>query len=234
MINVAVLLPTRGRAEQMTERVSALLGQKTPRGVSLTVYLSVEKGDKETVKAAGALAKKHKKAVQIVKRDNGTSAVQGWNLAYAAAMSDGPEGPDWLVLGADDVEWGEGWLDEALKVAKETGAEFIGLYDGHHDLSDLAPHYMVSAGFTSIHLGGVMIPPAYTSWSFDRELTERAQGMGVYAPAHNARVIHSHPAWGTAEMDDTYKAGHAAHENDRAVFRDRKAWGWPVNYESVL
>lgn len=219
---VAVLLPSRGRAAQMTRNVTGLLDHKTPKGVNLTVYLAIETSDKATVTAAGKLAKLYPNVV-IVKRGKDTTAVEGWNAAYEAAVK---RGADWLMLGADDVEWDVRWLSECLRVAKETGAQVIGTNDGHTDIALKATHYFVSREFTEEHLGGVMVPPGYSSWSFDREISDRAIEMGVYAPAYHANVMHRHPEWRTAEMDETYQAGYQHHANDRANYEKRKVAGW--------
>lgn len=225
MTHVAVLLPTRRRAAQMKERVSALLKQDVPAGVTLAIYLSIEETDKATLDAAKKLTPKGR--VHIVGREPDTTAVEGWNAAYAAAMADGAT---WFVLGADDVIWHEGWLAEALRVAEETCAAVIGLNDGHTRLDHYGAHYMVRREFTVRELGGYMAPPMYQSWWFDREVCEKAIALGLYAAAPGAMAEHTHPDWGTAEMDDTYRAAWHLHDQDRLTYKLRKLDGFPLDY----
>lgn len=215
---VAVLLPTRKRPEQMTKNVIGLLEQKMPKGVELRVYLSVMGTDRPTAFAANKLAKKYKSII-ICGRDPDTTAVEGWNLAYEAAVADKAE---WLVLGADDVVWEPGWLEEALKVANETGAHVIGLNDGHTDLEQYGAHYMATKEFTDKYIGGHMAPPEYKSWWFDREICEIARALNTYAPTYGAMARHLHPEWQTAEMDETYEAGYKHHLADYVIYTNRK------------
>jgi hypothetical protein len=227
MTNVAILIPTTGRPQQMFANVGKLLEQEWPKDVNVSIYLSVPKDDAETLKEA----KKLKGDVKLVSRPSNTTAVQGWNAAYIEAVKDGA---DWLVLGADDVIWHEGWLGLALKTAKKTGAAMVGLNDGHHDINIFGPHYLMSVKFTQDVLGGVYIPPHYASWSFDREVCDRAKERGLYAPCHEAMAEHLHPEWKTAEMDSTYSLGYVHHAKDRQMYEARKAAGWPMDYEPLL
>jgi hypothetical protein len=214
----------------MRERVTALLQQRLPDGVNLDVVLSVEETDNDTLDASEWLANEFYARVHEVTREPGTTSVQGWNLAYAyaaAALS-----PDWLVLGADDLVWHDGWLVTALRVAADNGAHVIGLDDGSGktDLNKKACHYLVSYTFTQKVLGGVMVPPAYKSWRFDREVSERARALGMYAPAWAAKVEHMHPDWKKAEMDETYRQAWPLHDADLVVLNARQKAGWPVDY----
>ena len=155
----------------------------------------------------------------MVERFYPSTAVHAWNLATEAARD-----YDWYVLGADDVEWCPGWLDEALAVAKATGAHCIGLNDGDHtDLEQYAPHYMVTGTFLNGAIGGKIAPPHYLCWWFDREVCEVAKARGEYAPAWNAYAVHHHPDWHTAAMDDTYLEAWANHDIDKATYLTRKA-----------
>lgn len=221
---VAVLIPTTGRAKQMLERVTDLLEQSYPVGDPPFVYLAIPENDKKTLAAAEDLPPIR----FIVKRPAKTTAVEGWNLAYAAAYADFA---DWFVLGADDIVWHPGWLAAALACAEKNKAQVIGLNDGHTNLRHYGAHYMVHRDFIKKHMGGVFIPPAYKSWWFDREICEKAHGLGLYAAAHDATAEHLHPEWGTAEMDDTYELGYPLHDEDRDLYQARKAAGFPVDYE---
>lgn len=222
---VAVLLPTRGRAAQMKERVGDLLHRRQPAKTRLTVYLAIQKSDQETLGAAAELPTNR---VVIVEREDDTTAVEGWNAAYEQAAADGA---DWYVLGADDLIWHQGWLTAALKAGKD--AHVVGLADGYTtDLDDRATHIMVSSWFCENVLKG-FIPAVYSSWSFDREMCKRAQALGVYATAPDALLEHMHPAVGKAEMDETYRIASPLHARDHATVTERLAAGFPDDAKAV-
>jgi hypothetical protein len=224
-IHVAILLPTKGRAHQAASRIGDLLAPDTPDGVTLSVFVAIDTDDKKTLSAIKNLAKEHDE-IQIVKRQPDTTAVQGWNAAYARACE---LGADWVVLGADDVEFKRGWLDAALKAATDD-AQVVGLNDGHTDMPNYGAHYMATVAFMEENAGGVMAPPMYTSWWFDREICEKAHALGLYAYTPEAVIEHHHPDWGLAEMDETYEEAWPSHAIDARIYRRRRAAGYPVNY----
>ncbi len=212
--SVAVLIPSKGRAEQLKRNVQTLLECDVPNGVELVIALTVLEADTDTVAVAREL--KADDRVGWICRTPDSTAVQGWNQAkwYTAWA-------DWFVLGADDIVFHTAWLKEAMIAIAQTGARVIGLNDGHTDLNDYAPHYMVHRDFLEQHQGGHMVPPVYKSWWFDREICQRARDLGLYAPAWLAIAEHHHPDWGTAEMDATYTDAWALHDVDRETYRQR-------------
>lgn len=219
MIRVAVLIPSTGRPAQLEERVGALVTQPRVEGAALDVLISVPTDDDATARAAAAIEKLPHPAttkVRLVLRKPGTTAVEGWNIAYRYMEACG--GADWYMLGADDLVWHEGWLAGALRVAAETGAWVIGLNDGKTDLDDFAAHYMARAEFCRGELQGHMALPQYRAWWFDREVTQRAMALGLYAPARDILVEHRHPMWQTAPEDATYELGRQHREADRLVY----------------
>jgi hypothetical protein len=219
------------------ERAWALLAQEPPKGARLLLALAVPADDKLTLKVAEKLmATKAANgvAVDLVKRKPGTTSVEGWNLAFQAAYA---AGADWFIAGADDIVWRTGWLEEALRVAQETGAEVVGLNDGDNTntkLDEWASHSMVSRRFALEEMGGVMAPPGYGAWWFDREIVEKARAKGLYAPAHSAYAEHHHPDWKLAEEDDTYRLGIPFRDADGELFEARKAAGFPTDYKPLV
>lgn len=212
---VAVLMPTKGRTEQMSRNVAGLLACDVPEGYELLVLIAYEESDTETAAAVYALCASDK--IVPVIRPDGLTAVEAWNLAarYLTFI-------DWYILGADDIVWHSDWLKEAMLVIDQTGAQVIGLNDGGHtDLNDYAPHYMVHRNFLHAHQSGYMVPPEYKSWWFDREICQRARALGLYAPAWKAMAEHQHPDWGTAQMDETYRQALTLHDVDGKLYRQR-------------
>lgn len=219
MTEIYVLMPTKGRAKQAEAMVNHLLWLECPSWVNLHVILTIPEDDHETC----AIDVDPQRVVKIA-RPVGTTAVEGWNQAYRFAKTLGAE---WVVLGADDLEFCDGWLEEALKAA-ENGAQVIGLNDGHSDPMHYGSHHMVTVRFIEKHRGGWFIPPVYRSWWFDREICEHAQALGLYAAAHDARIIHHHPDWEPGKWDRTYEEAWHHHEPDRRIYEQRKAAGWLV------
>ena len=210
---VAVLIPSKGRAEQLKRNVQTLLECDVPNGVELCLVIAVCDDDWETIGAAAEFLSDN---VHVTNRYPSSTAVEGWNQAADCAPFS-----DWLVLGADDIVFHASWLKEAMIVIAQTGARVIGLNDGHTDLNDYAPHYMVHHTFLQTYQGGHIVPPEYKSWWFDREICQRARDLGLYAPAWLAIAEHHHPDWGTAEMDATYTDAWALHDVDRETYRQR-------------
>jgi hypothetical protein len=227
MTTVAILIPTKGRAEQFIGRIAPLLIQPMP--VKVMVIASILEDDGRSIMAVAALDDFNWKSDlrYVIRSSQESTSVQGWNKAYHYAKH---YRPDWFVSGADDLIWSNDWLAEALKVADKTNAQVIGLNDLHTDLNNFAPHYMLSGQFAEEHLGDYMVPPMYKAWWFDQEICHKAQALGLYAPAPLAVVEHTHPNWATAEMDDTYKDAWARHEEDRFTYEARKVQAFPLNY----
>ena len=220
MTTVAVLIPSVGRPAQLAERVGSLLVRRPLPAVYLEVVLAIPMSDTASLAAAARLSMgpmPYATRLHIALRRPDTTAVEGWNVAYRYIES--ICAPDWFVLGADDLVWPEGWLEAALCIAAETGAQVIGLGDDNVNLDDFSAHYMASRLWCEEQLGGNIAPPEYAAWWFDREVSQRAQKMGLYAPCWNAHLQHTHPMYGTAEMDDTYRRGYALHDADKALYQ---------------
>jgi len=226
-MRIAVLMPSKGRAGQLERNAGGLLLQPLPAGVEqLLLILAIEGSDNQTLGVARKLQdiwRETDNSVSIVVRPDNTTCVQGFNMAYERARGVA----DWYVLGSDDQVWEMGRLGEALAVADDTGAQVIGLNDLHTDLSKYAPHFMVAGDFIEDYLGGNIVPIVYKSWWFDREICERAQALGLYAPAWTAVVEHQHPDWQTAVMDATYQEAWPLHDTDKLTYLARQR----VSYE---
>jgi len=233
-MKVAVCLPSKGRAHQLHAWLGDMLLQPLPPGVAeLLVPVAVLPSDWDTSQVVRQLHEQWRETdvhVWQAPRGENTTAVEGWNAAHAALRGQA----EWVVLGADDIRWHDGWLREGLAVARLTGATVIGFNDGHTNLRDYAPHYMVSRWFIDTHLGGCLVPPAYQSWWFDREVCQKAAALGLYAPAWNTWLEHRHPEWKTAQMDDTYTEAWPLHDEDMRLYLARAAAGFPVDMEATV
>lgn len=165
--------------------------------------------------------------LQILPNDRGDYAKK-INTAYREIDADDEH--DYVFLGADDLEFQDGWASEALRVAEETGAGVVGT-------NDLA-NSMVTAGLHSTHslvrrsyidecggyVGGQgkVYFEGYRHNQVDVELVQTAMQRGCYAHAHNSRVKHQHPLWRTAEWDPTYRKAMEGVDEDRRLYERRR------------
>jgi hypothetical protein len=133
-----------------------------------------------------------------------------------------------VVFAADDLRWGEAWLDHALATLEEfeDGWGLVGFNDGHWG-PGLSTHYLMSRRFIVDVLGGVVAWDFYEHSFNDLEVNERARTAGRYAWCEQARVTHEHWLFGDRQQDatDTRKLG--AHAASERIFRERSTAGFP-------
>ena len=156
------------------------------------------------------------------------NAISAWNMGLRHATG------EYIVFAANDLVPRAGWLDEALRVMRSlpNGSGLVGLNTGDHDT--LATHFMVSRGFIKGYLGGVLAIPHYHHCFTDNEVNERARRAGRYAYAEGARIDHRHPSRGKREADECDAYAGQWFAVDQTTFEDRKARGFPDDYEAVI
>lgn len=130
-----------------------------------------------------------------------------------------------FFIGAnDDFDFQPGWDTNALE-AMVPGVDVVGFHDG-------SP----SCGFTTISLirrsyilerSGVIDMPGRVNYPYrhnyvDTEFHATAAARGVFAAAPTAVILHKHPDWGHAELDDTYRKSQADIPADRETFESRR------------
>jgi hypothetical protein len=170
----------------------------------------------------GALRSWASHNVQLVKvSDDRPAFAQKVNDVYRQT-----EAP-WLLLVGDDVEFIHGWLDAALTVAREAGAQVIGTNDGGLQArGEMSPHPLVSRTYVdergaSWDGPGVVAHEGYRHNYVDREILQAAQERGVYAFASGSLVRHLHHGLGIANVDSTYEVGTMHLQADKALWRSR-------------
>jgi hypothetical protein len=133
----------------------------------------------------------------------------------------------WLLLGADDLAFREGWVD----VVRER----LRVHPGVLGTNDLGNPNTIS-GSTSTHplvrrlyadiCGTVdarhaVLHEGYDHNYPDTELVETAKRRGLYLHAHDCVVEHLHPAWNKGTTDTTYLLGARRVREDSALFVSR-------------
>jgi hypothetical protein len=135
----------------------------------------------------------------------------------------------WILLGSDDIEFTPGWLNRALRTAKDTKASVIATNDmanrqvmsGQFGTHSLVRRAYVEEQGASMDGPGVLIHEGYDHNFCDRELCHVAEYRGLYAFSEGSHVRHRHPHWKSARMDSTYKKGLRTFREDQALFLSR-------------
>lgn len=216
-MRVAVLLPTRGRVEKAIGVVDGLL-DTAPVDVFMVTEDPREK----------FLGLPDREGVHFIPCSDGLWATQKWNMALRAAQK-----WDAFFLGADDLVFSAGWLDEVMKLV-DRGFGCVAVNDMVTDGNQLGTHYLMTKDFIVSQNGGVMVCPHYRSWCLDVETTARAKRAGAYAWADKAHVEHRHVHFKKSAMDETYKRGYLAHNYDQVICAIRQKHGWPDDFEKVI
>ena len=149
---------------------------------------------------------------------------------YGFALTHG----EWVMLGADDLTFTDGWDKAALAVG-EKGFGVVGTNDcrnplvirGRHATHSLVSRrYISEVGGTFSDGAGVVYSEAYSHQAVDNELVAAARGRNEWAFAHDSVVIHNHPIYDkTVAMDDTYRRALADGGADKRLYVQRlKEW----------
>jgi GT2 family glycosyltransferase len=217
---ISVLLATTGRPDMAERCVQGI--RSTTRGHDVEIVAAVD-ADPETLERLLPVAD----VVDYSETLRGCSAA--WNAALLASAG------DHVVLAADDLIWGDGWLDAALGTMSEfpDGWGFVGFNDGHWG-ADLSTHYLVSRRLIVEHLGGRIAWEHYVHSFNDVEINERARRAGRYAWCEAAHVTHEHWLFGDRAQDNTDLRNLPAHPASERVFHDRRAAGFPDDLEPVI
>lgn len=226
---VSVIFPTTGRATRALIEVQKIL--KTTQGHSVEVVLVVDGGDvvtKETFEYSRLATDNRVRRFWLGSPAHGSH--YAWN--YGASMARG----EYLVLGQDDVDWGEGWLDAAMRAmgTLPEASGLVGFNDGNRGGTGFPTSWLVSRRFCVEYMGGALICPKYLHQYGDVEAWLVAQRAGRYAWAGDAHVRHFHPAFGGRAADATDAIRGRCADRDAATFRDRLARGFPVEWEPVI
>jgi glycosyltransferase involved in cell wall biosynthesis len=218
--DATVVMPTRGRAARAAACVERLL--HVSRGYDVKVIVVTD--DPATM--AACMGRDRHVLFQVER----TTAPVAWNAGAACATS------DVLVLGADDLWFGHGWIGETLDRMQDfpDGAGLIGFNDLARDGRELATHWAVQRAFAQEHLGGILYPPCYQHCFGDNEVTARAKAAGRFIWAQCALVEHRHPAFAKAAVDDLYVEKLQTMDADRALFAWRQEHGFPDTWKPVL
>jgi len=210
MTEIAILIPTLGRAHRIPEIV-ANVAETAPNA---RIHFIAEQDDDETVKAL--------EGMKATIGDFGT-----YGKAINAGYADCPEAI--LMTSDDDCTYAEGWLEAAME--QMTGdIRVVGTNDLHNPYvleGKHSTHSLVDRRYLD-EIGGV-IDQGPGSFMFeydhnytDAELVETAKARGVFAPCLDSVVEHIHPEFGGREPDETWQKTRRAVNEDHAIFESRR------------
>ena len=146
---------------------------------------------------------------------------------------------DFIHPAMDDLLYHENWLQYGLESHREelSGCGVVGFNDLAYDGNiQVATQFMFDKKYCREYMGGVIAPPVYTYLAIDLEINERAKMAGKFYWDKMAIVEHKHSAHGKREYDDhdRWKDENELAKKDGAIFEDRKARGFPIEWESLI
>lgn len=217
---VSVILPTTGRPGRAEACVRRLLD--TTAGHAVEVICPVD-ADPATRAVLEPLA-------TVLYADAYRGKAKAWNDGLTASAG------EFIVFAADDLQWGDGWLDAAL-LAMATlpeGGGVVGFNDMHRNGRKEATHFMASRWFIIHYGGGVLAVPCYASFCHDSEMCYRANEIGRYAWAEDCHVEHIHYASRGRLFDATDKRWRDCARVDMQAFNQRRKNGFTDDWEPVI
>jgi hypothetical protein len=216
-MNVAAILPCRGRQQQTVQNVKRLL--QTAGYDKWRLYAVGGKEESDTLTALAKLGLPTMTAI--------ADTLTFWEALHeATAVTSEPL----ICTLANDLLPGQHWLRRAVDAYSEMfgfdqygkpGIGMIGFNGDSHELNHSC-HFLIHRDLVARYGGW---PKWYRHNFGDTELCERAIADGLYAKAPWALLYHDHPYWGGRD-DETYQEGRATVEQDQRLYERRKARQW--------
>ncbi len=216
-MNIAAIMPCRGRAEQTVRNVRRLLAT-AGNGGAWRLYCVGAIPDVQPLK--GHVDPTFVTILTVARE----SALTYWE-ALQATMFD--TDASLIANLANDLWACDDWLKLAVEEYQRRFADRPGLLgfagDGH--TYSHSCHFVISRALLDRYGGW---PVWYTHNFGDAELCARARADGLYAKSFAAYLEHCHPERGLAEDDAVYAEGRVTYKQDEALFVERRRLGWPL------
>lgn len=221
-MNVAAIMPCRGRAEQTVRNVKRLLA--TAGDVDWRLYLI---GTREDIIPINGLSDYASLVSVQSKRVTYWESLKLMTDEIDRTQRHLQSNPVNLIVNlANDVLPGQHWLARAVAAHQETFGNWpgmVGFNDGHHE-TEHSCHFLISRSLLDMYGGW----PVWYDHNFgDTELCQRAIADGRYVKAPWATLFHDHPYFGGAD-DSVYAEGRAQAERDQRLYEERRRQGWPM------
>lgn len=214
MVNVAAILPCRGRPEQTVANVRRLL---STAGVPFQlICVTTEPEIWKSLRTMGEYSPH-----QVLTYEGRVTYWQG--LIYGTKSAGDAQ---LLVNLANDLKPVQHWLKKAIEGYQEAFGTTPGLLGFNGDSHEVGHscHFMIHRALLERYGGW----PVWYDHNFgDTELCQRAIADKVYAKAPWAILYHDHPYWGGTD-DTVYAEGRKAVSRDEKLYLERKRRGWPT------
>lgn len=214
-MNIAAIMPCRGRPEQTVACVRRLLATAGHPFQLICVGGKDEHLLLDRLEGLGGF--------DIVKRD--VSRLTYWQALQAADLVADLRNATHLINLANDLLPGQHWLKRAVEAYQATFRDISGLlgFNGDSHGVEHSCHFLISRALLDRYGGW----PVWYDHNFgDTELCARAIADRVYAKAAWALLFHDHPYFG-GDDDQVYAEGRALASKDERLFLERKRLGWP-------
>jgi hypothetical protein len=214
----AVIVPVLNRPERVIPVMKSLAHSLVKR--EATIYFVASERDRDELAALYDAKVPH--FILPGERRRGDYARK---INHAIPLTDEP----WLFLGADDLRFGEGWLDVCIAEAMRWRKRVIGTNDlgnrevvarRHSTHTLVARSYIEELG--TIDQPGKALHEGYDHQWCDNEFIETAKHRAEFISSGQAVVEHLHPHWGKGPEDSTYSLAVRHGEHDRKLFRQRR------------
>jgi hypothetical protein len=206
---IGVYVPTLGRPGFLQRLVDNIA---TVTVTPYQVVFVVEKHDAESREAAEATG--------------ATVLVNPYEPSYSNAIQYAYEQVEtpFLIGANDDFDFQLGWDTAALAAWQQPGISVVGIHDGYHGCR-FSTISLVERNYIATQSGVIDIPNRvlypYKHNYVDTEFFLTAIKRGVFTAARTAVILHRHPDFGHAVMDDTYRKSQADIPVDAATFESR-------------
>ena len=207
MSGVAVLMPSLERADNLARVLDNL--DDTRGDIPYAVYCMLDAGDDKSRDVC------ERRGVLYHTDD------RGW-FARRTDELFGLTSEPWVFTGTDDIVFPDAWCDRMFE-AKQPGWKVIAPNDGHNPNGT---NFLVNREYVETYGGhwntpGHIFHPAYMHNFTDNELIEVAVVRGVFGRTMDVLVESTHPVWGNAEDDDTYRRARLRYDYDAELFGRR-------------
>ncbi len=218
-MNIAAIMPCRGRAGQTVTNVKRLLATA---GYDDWHLICVVSRDEQPL--ADALVALTGPGSPLIVVTPFAGRVTYWQaLAEITTVRTALDITHYVNL-ANDLLPGMHWLRRAVEAYQEIfgpNAGLLGFNGDSHEVGHSC-HFMIDRRLLSA-LGGW---PVWYDHNFgDTELCQRTIAIKSYAKAPWALLYHDHPYWGGAD-DAVYAEGRATSDRDAALYEQRRRAGW--------
>ena len=196
---ISVIHPTRGRPEQAA-KVRTMFLERAKHPERVEYIFSFSQDDLESNWILGRF--RHTRTPTGNLDLTGGTMVINSNAAYAAA-----EG-EVIVAAQDDIEPPFWWDEQILTQIVDTAQPVVlGVGDGHRDDGQLVTHVFTRPVPALMGLPqGEYLSSEYRGMYADTEFSFRAKKLHLIKDS-TLIFHHTHPAFGTRSMDDTYQVG---------------------------